>query len=43
MRLSHIVKTAENVGLLKDELPLDIQKLMLDAKKDSNDSFDEAD
>ena len=32
VRLRHAVKIAENAGLFDDETPLDIQKLILDAR-----------
>jgi DNA-binding PadR family transcriptional regulator len=32
VRLRHAVKTAENAGLFADEIPLDIQKLLLEAR-----------
>ena len=32
VRLRHAVRTADNAGLFDDEMPLEIQKLMLDAR-----------
>ena len=36
IRLRHVVKTAENIGLLDDDTPLDIQKLILEASMASH-------